>query len=576
LNIKKKVILIAAIVLLLIAGSFSFIKLSNGFYENTVCSGVTPHHLLARDVITEFFQYTSKHSNLDTIIILSPDHFNKYDIFGDNFITVKSEDFSNIQINTVLLKKLSQNNPIAFSDAAVAMDHGVMNLIPFVKKYFPRSKVVPFLIPQSIDYPVLNKFTESLNMLTSKRTLVIASVDFSHYLPKNISDFHDVKSIRTLMNFEKDDFDKIEVDSWQSLYIARYFAQIRRMECPHIIAHKNANDYVKDTTLYSTTSYFSVAFGKGKPKKFLSDTKTILFVGDIMLGRTVGNLIERNRPLYPFEKIRRALRGIDFVVGNLEGPISKTPVQFPKGSLKFCFKEEVVKGLSEAHFNLLSLANNHTFNMGEKGLDETRDILKSNEINFVGDPIKASPEFCFTKGDIAFLAFNTINNFNYDDIMQTIKTVRKENPDKFLIVIFHWGFEYEKRSLGIQRDLAHRAMDNGADLIIGSHPHVVQEIELYKPKGTENEKLIFYSLGNFVFDQYFSRETQQGLAVGLELSENKEIFRLFPVKSDLSQPELMNATESKAFLDDLSKISSKSLQEEIKKGIIEIKRYTKE
>ena len=572
LNARNKFITVVLIASLLLAGGFSFIKLSGGFYTNTVCSGVTPHHLLARDVIDNFFKYASEHSNPDTIIILSPDHFEKYVLFGYKFITAKSKKLYGIRIDTNLSSKLSVNNPIAFSDAAIAMDHGVMNLVPFVKKYFPKSEIVPFLIPPMINYSTLNEFTESLNNLTSKRTLVIASVDFSHYLPETVADLHDVMSIRTLINFDSANFDKIEVDSWQALYVARYFAKLRGKEHPHIIAHKNANDYAKNTTLYSTTSYFSVAFSKGKSGDLFKDTKTFIFVGDIMLGRNVESLIEKNRPLYPFEKTSRVLSGVDFTVGNLEGPISETPVKFPPGSLKFCFGENAVQGLIKSHFNLLSLANNHTLDAGEKGLNETRNILKRSGINFVEDPMEANPKFAFIKNNVVFLSFNTINVSDYGKIFETIKTIRKENPHKFIIVIFHWGFEYEKKSATIQHYLAHKAMDSGADLIIGSHPHVVQEIELYKPKGAKEEKLIFYSLGNFIFDQYFSKETQEGLAVGLELSKDKEVFRLFPLQSKLSQVELMHKTDAKAFLVNLSEISDKRLQNEIKNGIIVIKR----
>lgn len=108
-------------------------------------------------------------------------------------------------------------------------------------------------------------------------------------------------------------------------------------------------------------------------------------------------------------------------------------------------------------------------------------------------------------------------------------------------------------------------------MIIGAHPHVVQEIEEYVPKNSKTGRLIFYSLGNFVFYRYFSKETQTGLMVGLELSDREVVFRLFPVKEKLSQPELMNAEESAAFLKKLSEISDKKLAAEIKKGVIKIK-----
>ncbi len=538
---------------------------------NFAVCGVTPHHLLAKDVIRNFFRYASENANPDTVVILSPDHFHAGPLFGDKLITVKSDEFLGIKVDVKLRGELLRENPLALSDAPLIFDHGVRNLAPFVKKYFPHSKILPFLIPRVTDYAVMNKFVKSLDRFSTGRVFVIASVDFSHYLPKKVADFHDVKSMRVLMNFEKNDFSKIDVDCWQALYAVRYFAKLRKAEFPYAVAHKNANDYVKGKTLYSTTSYFSVVFRKGRPEELLKGTKTLTFTGDIMLGRYVGKLISENSPFYPFEKIEIALRGTDFTVGNLEGPIRKNPVKFPEGALKFCFGKNVAGSLAEAHFNILSLANNHTLDTGEEGLSETRRILEENGITPVGDPRSESPEYCVKKENIVFLAFNTINNFDYSEMLKTVKEVRKENPKKFLIVIIHWGIEYEGKSSPLQRHLAHEIIDSGADLIIGAHPHVVQEIEEYAPKNSKTGKLIFYSLGNFVFDQYFSKETQTALMVGLELSQKEAVFYLFPAKSELSQPELMNAEESAEFLKKLSEISDKKLAEEIKKGIIKIK-----
>ena len=135
---------------------------------------------------------------------------------------------------------------------------------------------------------------------------------------------------------------------------------------------------------------------------------------------------------------------------------------------------------------------------------------------------------------------------------------------KFLIIFMHWGQEYQFANSYSQQNLSHKMIDAGADLIIGCHPHVVQNIEIYK------EKLVFYSLGNFILDQYFSEETQQGLAVKLEIYTEKLVFRLFPIQSHLSQPSLMEKEKADKFLEALSQRSSQELAGEIKAGTIEI------
>ena len=292
----------------------------------------------------------------------------------------------------------------------------------------------------------------------------------------------------------------------------------------------------------------------------------ILFVGDIMLDRGVERLMDKNSTFYPFEKISNLLQKIDFVVGNLEGPIVKNPPNFTDSSLKFAFRPSVTETLSSANFSLLSLANNHTCNMSNAGLKETREILTEADIGFMGGPIECDTDSLFEKDNLIFLAFNKTFYFNCsdDEIVEIVKNVKNTNPEKFLIVFIHWGEEYHPINSFFQQDLGHRMIDQGADLIIGAHPHVVQNIEEYKGK------LIFYSLGNFVFDMYFSQKTQEGLAVGLEIYPKKIIYKLFPIESILSQPSLMEEGPANEFLEKLSARSSLELLEQIKKGEIEI------
>lgn len=303
-------------------------------------------------------------------------------------------------------------------------------------------------------------------------------------------------------------------------------------------------------------------------KKEELDKKTLLFVGDIMLDRGVEYLMKKNSFLYPFEKMREFSSGIDIVFGNLEGPIVKNPKTFPAGSLMFAFHPDTIKGLLFGNFNVLSLANNHTLNMGKEGLAETKEFLKKANIDFVGDPVFCPSDLSLEIENIIFLAINVTFPFNCNDeeIVETIEAVKSQNPKKFFIVSLHWGQEYQFTSSLSQQNLAHKIIDAGGDLIIGAHPHVIQEVEKYKGK------LVFYSLGNFILDQYFSEETQQGLAVELEIYPEKLIYRLLPTQSHLSQPLLMGQKQAKELLDSVAQRSSVELSDEIKKGIIEIER----
>ncbi|HZK41326.1 MAG TPA: AmmeMemoRadiSam system protein B [Atribacterota bacterium] len=566
-------------VLILIFVSTLEIFASDSGNKQDIVSGVVPHHLLAKEIIADFFSYISSQGKPETIVILSPDHFQS-GIFNDNnaFITLNwesvsiKEEFDNIKIDSLLGKKLADDNKIALNSSAIVYDHGITNLIPYIKKYFPESKFLPILIPIDITKEQIEHLVKTINIESPAQTIIIASVDFSHYLPPHAAGFHDKKSIRVLLNFEEENFKNIEVDCWQALYAARLFAKLRHKAASHIIAHKNSVDFSK---LYSeiTTSYFSVAFGEKKIEKtFNPGAKTVLFVGDIMLDRGVEYLVKQNSIYYPFQNISHFLRGIDIVFGNLEGPVVENPPQFPDDSLKFAFTPEVIKGASWSHFNLFSLSNNHTPDMGKEGSEETKEWLKKYGINFVGDPLSGSSDnlnSSFYRDDITFLAFNQIFPFmdKEEEIIKTIKMVKSSNPDNFLIVSMHWGEEYKLINSPVQHSLAHRIIEAGGDLIIGHHPHVVQNIEKYQGK------LIFYSLGNFIFDQYFSTETQEGLAVGLEIHPDKLVCRLFPLQINLSQPVLMERDKAREFLIQLANRSDNRLVDEIKSGIIKIERW---
>lgn len=293
----------------------------------------------------------------------------------------------------------------------------------------------------------------------------------------------------------------------------------------------------------------------------------IIFVGDMMFDRGVERLMQKSSFAYPVELIKDFLKGFDFSVGNLEGPINEAPKEFSDESLTFSFDKKSIESLKGGNFSLVSLANNHTLNMGREGLEETKAILEVSDISFAGDPLECDADYSYQKDGVTYYAVNITfsNNCSDKQIAAQIKDIKYYNPETFLVVLIHWGTEYKTVNSAEQAALAHLVIDSGADLIIGGHPHVVQNIEQY------NGKLIFYSLGNFIFDQYFSKETQEGLGIGMEIYKDKKVYTLYPIVNKFSQPQLMEEAEKTEFLNNLAETSSEGLKENIKNGKIEIK-----
>jgi poly-gamma-glutamate capsule biosynthesis protein CapA/YwtB (metallophosphatase superfamily) len=286
------------------------------------------------------------------------------------------------------------------------------------------------------------------------------------------------------------------------------------------------------------------------------ETVTLIAVGDVMLSRNVASKMSEKGMDYPFLKTRDYLRSGDIVFGNLETPIFPGR-KISRSEMIFRSDPGSEKTLVDSGFDILSLANNHTPNFGKKSLKDTFKYLDQAGLIYAGAGENESdahaPAIIETKGfRFAFLAYNdtdvvpdnweAISNSPGTAFMDKKKMQRdvkaaKANAD-FVIVSMHSGYEYKPKPNNHQIDFSHSAIDAGADLVIGHHPHVVQTIEKYK------DKFIFYSLGNFVFDQMWSQETREGLVAKFIFSaDGIEKIDLLPVLiEDYSQPSF---TESK-------------------------------
>jgi len=236
----------------------------------------------------------------------------------------------------------------------------------------------------------------------------------------------------------------------------------------------------------------------------------IILTGDIMLDRGVQYMIEKEGGgdfKFPFLKIAEELNQADIVFGNLEGPISDKGTKV--GSIySFRMDPRAIDGLNFANINVVSLANNHTFDYGQEALEDTLERLKNAGIDYVGIGPAVIKDIRGTK--IAFLAYtpfgaNKISENDFEKVKQEIKTA-KEKTD-ILIVSLHAGEEYQKTPTQFQIDFFKIAYEAGADLVVGHHPHVIQ------PN--------FYSLGNFVFDQGFSEETMKGEIMEIQIQDKK-------------------------------------------------------
>jgi hypothetical protein len=295
---------------------------------------------------------------------------------------------------------------------------------------------------------------------------------------------------------------------------------------------------------------------------------SLIFVGDVLLARNIEFLMQNHGDDYPYQGFAfTELAQHPAVIGNFESSIPKIHAQTPSGSIKFSVHSKYIPALAQAGFSHVSLANNHSLDYADAGLVNTDSVLNSNQIISFGNPKKfdaASVEFIEVDGKTAaIIAAYTLEQLPTYSQLKEVFTYASFRSD-LQIVYVHWGTEYVSKRNVRQREAAERFVDAGADLIIGHHPHVVQNIELV------NNVPVFYSLGNYIFDQYDSTKTQEGLLLHLELSDVQSKITLLPMTSvgTLSQPRSMKPREHADFLVELAKISDDSLQDSIMSGQI--------
>lgn len=237
-----------------------------------------------------------------------------------------------------------------------------------------------------------------------------------------------------------------------------------------------------------------------------SNDTTILLGGDIMLGRSVmAKSLDLKDTTYPFEKISSETKKADIFFANLENPIINDCPKTYESTLVFCGLPSMLDGAVDAGLDIVTLANNHSTNYGENGLSETQKHLEDAKIDYVGLGNMVVKEINGTK--FGFLGFDFFSDQPTDSDYKLIRS-SKEQVD-VLIVGVHWGVEYTSEPLDIQRQWAKKMAVAGADVIVGHHPHWVQTSEAL------GNSVVYYSLGNLVFDQMWSENTRKGLMIRL-------------------------------------------------------------
>ncbi len=554
----------------------SFKKKSMDFSESPV-GMIVPHHLLAADLIAEAFS-NLKPEDYETVVLISPNHFD----IGDSKVISSGYPFDTpygrLETDSRLFRQLAKGGTVSPNEEVFSREHGILGEVSFIKKYLPDVKVLPLVLkPNLSDHEVDALVDKLIDISRSRRTLVILSADFSHYKTSQEAQADDKRSLIVLSSGDPNKAKNAEIDTKPGLRLIMEYAKKLGSKFS-VLNNSNSAilsgvDDVEETTSY-ITGYFTPNYDNGElPPPAEEGRADMLFVGDLMLDRYVKNKMGKQGPAYSLSGLAQEgfFSGYDIVSANLEGAVTDLGEHYPPANVyDFAFDPYDVAALNEYYFNYFSVANNHISDQGQKGVDETYKNLSALGFLFSGQgdgrisSINATSTVAGGRR-IALLSFSTVYRTLPESTLLSMITKAKEDND-FVVVNIHWGVEYEHQAYSKQRSLASKMAAAGADLIIGHHPHVVQGAELI------GNTPVFYSLGNFIFDQSDSDDTQEELAVSADITMNSLKIKLLPLKSEKIKLRLMDDNEKADFLREMSAWSfgDDAFKKQVENGMIEI------
>ena len=360
-----------------------------------------------------------------------------------------------------------------------------------------------------------------------------------------------------------------ELPDWRvkNLGIANvYPAQQRGSELPAPLAPFTLRIGVADTLTKQGLDVKALAGALAFVLAGATPVMDMAAVGDIMLGRGVNNkMVAYNDYLYPYRKMKAELDSADLRVANLECIVTdKVPIPTNPFTFTFVTKAKAIEGLKYAGFDMLTVANNHANGTGYDSFMDMLGNLRGNGIGVCGGGNNlddaCAPSIVTAKGlRVAMHGYLMVPPgpqgpyatstswglapVNLNRLPQDITAARQKAD--IVIPYFHWGIEYTKDPIKLQQNAARAAIDAGADMVLGVHPHWVQAIEEYKGK------LIIYALGNFIFDQDWSRPTLEGFMLHLYWrGTTLASIRWVPVlDQDRCQPRPMTPAEAVGVFD---------------------------
>lgn len=538
-----------------------------------ISSIVLPHHTIVGPQLLDLWTNLSTRSPPSVIVIVGPNHENA----GTSQVQTTHGDwptpFGTVSTDDALVDRLVAMGAATDEPPSFVNEHAIGTHAPYIAKLFPGVPILPVIAKSTADDAEARAFAASLESILPADALVVYSIDFAHYLPDDLTADKDAETIalmdardyRTIQGLGSD-----HLDSPFALMVY-LMANDRAGNASSLVWHSTSH-VVQRMPDAPGTSYLVYESTRTTPNPSLQKegrrSVTLSVVGDLMLGRYVATVLARTTVESAFGSAASVLADSDLVFGNLESVLTSSANDTGK-SIHFKGDPARVDVLHYLGFTDLSVANNHVDDYGRAGWEESVQILKDSGFRPVGDYNDRPVATCGSLGDpqgegcvsddstggslgdprVVFLAYHDLYHpLDKDQIAADIAAATKLGD--VVAVSFHWGVEYEHLPTARQKELARLSIDSGADIVIGSHPHVLQGIEKY------GDGLILYSLGNFIFDQIGSDENESLVVKFRWDADGSRTFELVPMRIVGTFPRAATDVEAASTIERIASWSS--------------------
>jgi poly-gamma-glutamate synthesis protein (capsule biosynthesis protein) len=456
-------------------------------------SGLTvPHHLLAADLMAgAFARVQGQHYR--RIIILSPDHFSR----SRSPFAVTRRDFETalgrLAVDRPAVTRLLAN-PLVTESSLFSHEHGVQALLPFIAHYCPGALIVPIAIRHSSQPADWEALAQSLASLLGPDTLLVQSTDFSHYLSPQEARRRDQETLRVLSGGDPREILSLRepdhLDSRGCQYLQLLLQRQVFGAGPTVIANRNSQEYTTEPVA-KTTSYI-VQLYSAEPL-FVEGGQSYFFGGDTFCGRQVAARLAIPESREALQRqVLRITQGQPLIL-NLEGVLQEKCPEAP-GPYTLCMESSLALPLlSGLRVRAVSLANNHSFDLGEDAYRAMRGHLAEQGLACLEN------RRVLDLGAFYLAGFTDVDNQSAEKIArltrQDLEGLDGIKRDKPLFALIHWGREFADAAGPREQALAALLEEKGVEVVIGCHSHRAGHLE-----ATLKSCRIF-SLGNFLFDQ---------------------------------------------------------------------------